>query len=235
MTVRCIIFDLDNTLWDCDSLIVRAEEQFYLWLQSEYPQISNQYEPADLLLHRMDYFKTRPDQLHNLTALRKDWMRQLAVDVGITVTNEQHFEMNFIEKGFQVFWAERNKVVFYDGVMEMLESLSQQYSLGVISNGNADIDFIGIGHFFDFTMSSEIAGVSKPHEGIFHKAMQLSKYTLEDSVYVGDDPKCDVLGPQNIGMRALWYNPTLKPWPGGKTPAAVFKSHNELEDKISKL
>ena len=131
--------------------------------------------------------------------------------------------------------ATKKVVVFYDGVLEMLESLSQKYSLGVITNGNADVNFIGIGRFFDFAISSEAAGVAKPHEDIFHQAIRLSKHPVENIVYIGDDPRCDVLGPQKIGMRALLYNPSLKPWPGGKTPEGVFRRHDELEDKIRNL
>ena len=38
------------------------------------------------------------------------------------------------------------------------------------------LDYIGIGDFFDFSISSQEAGVAKPHEDIFHKAMKLSEY-----------------------------------------------------------
>ncbi len=235
MTIKCIAFDLDNTLWECDPLIIKAEQKFHLWLQSAYPQITDNFTEEALVAHRMNYIQARPELHYDLTSLRKSWMRQVAIEIGGVTADENEFEAAYVETGFQVFWQERNNVIFYDGVLDMLKNLSQKYSLGVITNGNADVNFIGIGHFFDFSISSEVAGVAKPHKDIFHQAMQLSEHTLENTVYVGDDPKCDVLGPQSIGMRALWYNPTLRPWPGGKTPAAVFKNHHELEDKIRKL
>jgi len=235
MTIKCIAFDLDNTLWECDPLIVKAEQKFYKWLQSAYPSITKYFTEKELVMHRMSYIQTRPELHYNLTSLRKDWMRQIAHEVDAITVDENDFEARYVEAGFQVFWQERNNVIFYDGALDMLESLSQKYSLGVITNGNADVNFIGIGHFFDFSISSEAAGVAKPHEDIFHQAIRLSEHLVENIIYIGDDPKCDVLGPQKIGMRALWYNPCLKPWPGGKTPAGVFRNHNELEDKISKL
>jgi len=235
MTIKCIAFDLDNTLWECDPLIIKAEQKFYLWLQSAYPQITQCFTERELVAHRMSYIQARPELHYNLTHLRKDWMRQIASEIDGLTVDENNFEVSYVEAGFQVFWQERNNVIFYDGVLDMLENLSRKYSLGVITNGNADVNFIGIGHFFDFSISSEMAGVAKPHGDIFHQAMNLSAYDIENTVYVGDDPKCDVLGPQSIGMRALWYNPTLKPWPGGQTPAAVFRKHDELEDKIRKL
>jgi len=184
----------------------------------------------------MEYMRSKPELHHNLTSLRKNWMRQLFDEhLNEKVVNEIDFNEEFIETGFHVFWHQRNNVVFYDGVMEMLDRLSVNYSLGVITNGNADVNYIGIGDYFDFTMSSETAGVAKPHEDIFHRAMQLSDHDFEETIYVGDDPTCDVIGPQNLGMRSIWYNPKLMPWPAGKTPAAIFRHHNELEDKINNL
>jgi putative hydrolase of the HAD superfamily len=235
MTIKCIVFDLDNTLWECDPLIIKAEKKFYLWLKATYPEITNSFTEEALIADRMSYIQARPELHYDLTSLRKNWMRHIAAKIVGMSTDEDEFERAYVETGFQIFWQERNNVIFYDGVIDMLENLSQKYSLGVITNGNADVNFIGIGHYFDFSISSELAGVAKPHEDIFHQAMQLTEHTIETTVYVGDNPKCDVLGPQEIGMRALWYNPTLRPWPGGKTPAAVFRYHHELEDKIKKL
>lgn len=227
MSIKCIAFDLDNTLWECDPLIIRAEQKFYEWLDSSYPKITQKYNNDQLVAHRMSFMKARPDQHHDLTTLRKDWMRQLAKEFAM--------DDEFVEPGFKTFLRYRNQVTFYEGALDMLENLSKQYSLGVISNGNADVHQIGIGHYFDFVTSSEAAGVAKPDEAIFHHAMGLSNNDMSETVYVGDDPVRDVLGAQQVGMKAIWYNPSLSPWPGGKSPAAVIRHHNELEDKIKQL
>jgi len=97
--VTGIVFDLDNTLWDCDPVIMRAEQKFYQWL---------------LIKHQ----------------LRKEWMYQVAFDVGSLHKNKSNFDSEFIEEGFNVFWQERNNVVFYEGALDMLERLSKRYSLG---------------------------------------------------------------------------------------------------------
>ena len=227
MTIQCIAFDLDNTLWECDPVIEKAEQGFYQWLQSYYPKITEKYTEENLVAHRMAYMKEKPECHHDLTSLRKSWMRFLA--------DEVNYDHSYVESGFEVFWLKRNEVTFYDGALQMLERLSKNYSLGVISNGNADVHHIGVGHYFDFVLSSETAGVAKPHVDIFHQAVLLSTSEIHQTVYVGDDPVRDILGAQNVGMPAIWYNPSLKSWPGGKTPAAVIQHHNQLEDKISKL
>jgi len=231
MTIRCLTFDLDDTLWECHPVIERAEHRFYEWLQSYYPKISQKYSEADLVTHRMAFMHAHPDNRHDLTTLRKQWMKQLANEVGYDLTQNK----NFIENGFEVFWLARNEVTFFDGTLAHLEDLSTRYSLGVISNGNADVNHIGVGHLFDFVLSSETAGVAKPHPDIFEQALTLSKTEKHETIYIGDDPKRDVLGAHNAGIHAFWFNPSLKPWPGGKTPTAVIQHLGQLEDKIKQL
>jgi len=229
MTIKCIAFDLDDTLWACQPVIMQAEKHFYTWLTSYYPKIIAKYSEADLINHRMVFMQDNQEHKHDLTHLRKKWLEKLGNETGYNDDN------TLIETGFEIFWLARNEVTFYEGTIEILEKLSKKYSLGVISNGNADVHHIGIGHFFDFTLSSEKAGVSKPHENIFHQALNLSQHDLDETVYVGDDPARDIIGAHNAGLKAIWYNPKLQPWPGGKTPDAVIRSIHELEDKIANL
>jgi len=226
MTIQCIAFDLDDTLWECHPVIMRAEQCFYDWLKLYYPKISQKYSYDALIQHRMAFMQSCPDNRHNMTALRKDWLKRLAGEAG--------YDDSLIESGFEVFWLARNQVTFFDGVLEILNDLSKRYKLGVISNGNADVNHIGVGHLFDFVLSSEKAGVAKPHEDIFHQAVKLAEVDKHEMVYVGDDPERDVLGALSAGLHAIWYNPTLQPWPGGKTPTAVIQQFNELEETITK-
>ena len=87
---------------------------------------------------------------------------------------------------------------------------------------------------FDFVLSSEKAGVAKPHEDIFHQAVNLAGVDKHEVVYVGDDPERDILGALSAGLHAIWYNPALQPWPGGQTPTAVIQQLIELEETIAK-
>ena len=227
MDIKCIAFDLDDTLWECHPVIIHAEQCFYDWLSSYYPKITQKYSTQQLIEHRMAFMQAQQDNLHDLTYLRKRWMENLA--------DELAYDYSYVDSGFEIFWQARNEVTFFEGTLNILEGLAKRFSLGVISNGNADVNHIGIGHLFDFALSSETAGVSKPHPDIFHQALQLSGSQKHETVYVGDDPKRDVLGAHGAGLHAIWFNPKLTPWPGGRTPTAVIRHLNELEEKIAKL
>lgn len=227
MTIRCIAFDLDDTLWQCHPVIQRAEQRFYDWLKIVYPKICEKYSEEALIKHRIAYMRCHSKLHHDLTTLRKSWMKQLA--------NEFNYNYSRIKEGFDVFWLARNEVTFFDGTLSVLENLAKRYSLGVITNGNADVHHIGIGHFFDFTLSSETAGVSKPHQDIFHQAINLSDFTIDETIYVGDDPKRDIIGAQQAGLKAIWFNPQQQKWPEKLMPSAEIQHLSELEDKIKDL
>ena len=94
---------------------------------------------------------------------------------------------------------------------------------------------IGVGHLFDFALSSEKVGVAKPHQDIFHEAARQAEVSPEQMVYVGDDPQRDILGALSAGLHAVWYNPSLQPWPGGRTPTAVIQDLNELQVIIKNI
>lgn len=226
MTIRCIAFDLDDTLWACKPVIVQAEQRFYEWLAQHYPRITDNYSPAELVQDRVAYMRQHPQLHHNLTHLRKQWIATLA--------QAHAYPESLVEAGFEVFWLARNEVTLFDGVLEVLDSLAGRFVTGVISNGNASVHHIGIGHLFDFVHSAEAAGVSKPDPEIFHQALAKAGVEAHQAVYVGDDPVRDVMGAAHAGWRTVWYNPSGEEWTGDGKPDATINHLAELESIVTK-
>lgn len=227
MTIRCIAFDLDDTLWAVKPVIERAEHRFYGWLQQHYPRITENHSPHELIKHRMNYMQQYPELHYNLTRLRKNWLATLA--------QAHAYPETLVEAGFEVFWLARNEVTFFEGALEALESLSAHFLLGVISNGNASVHHIGVGHLFQFAHSSADAGVAKPHPAIFHQALEHVGISPHQAVYVGDDPVRDIQGAASAGLRTVWFNPDRQIWPGGQEPDATIHHLAQLEAVITKL
>ena len=196
MPIQCIVFDLDDTLWECESLIRNAEKATYNWLSTHYPRITERYTLADLIQHRINFISQYPDLHYNLTVLRKRWLAHLADECG--------YSRALVAPTFMVFWLVRHQVQWFEGVLSTLERLAQDYQLGVISNGNADIHHLGIGELFSFVHSASSVGVAKPHPAIFQQALKSSQLPAHQVVYVGDDLKNDIAGAQAVGMRAIW-------------------------------
>ncbi|MCK5918282.1 MAG: HAD family hydrolase, partial [Cocleimonas sp.] len=78
MTIKCITFDLDDTLWACTPVLQRAEQICYHWLANYYPKITARYSEQQLFESRQQYMHTHPEQTFNLTQIRLDWLAQLA-------------------------------------------------------------------------------------------------------------------------------------------------------------
>ena len=207
--------------------MVRAERVFYRWLGERYPRVCENFTPEALVVHRRAYAGNFPELRHDFSELRRRWLAHLA----------ETFEYgpDMVEEGFRVYWEQRNAVQLFDPVPAVLASLAARYSLGTITNGNADVHYIGIGHHFDFVMTAARAGVPKPEAGIFHAALKEAGIPAEVAVHVGDDPHLDIAGAQAVGMRTVWVNAAAAPWPGGRPPDAEVRDLGGLGDVLDAL
>lgn len=221
MTLRCVTFDLDDTLWECGPILLAAEEAFYDWIRIHYPPIAQCYSLVDLVAHRREFFRRFPEMEHDLTGLRRRWMRHLADSFG--------FGPELVDSGFRVFWEHRNAVTLFEEAHAVLDAMRERYAVGAITNGNADVHHIGIGHYFDFVITAADAGAAKPKAEIFHAALSAAGVDAHQAVHVGDDPKRDVHGAKAVGMRTVWINVDGKPWPGGPSPDAEIRTLDQLE------
>ncbi|MEM7404894.1 MAG: HAD family hydrolase [Pseudomonadota bacterium] len=203
-------FDLDDTLWETGPVIARAEKIANAWLAQHAPELTGGRDEAEMLAHRRAHYATLPHLSHDFTALRRDWLRSLAVDAG--------YAHEVGDRAFDVFWRARNEVTLFPGAAALLPTLKSRYTLGTITNGNADISHIGLSSLFDFSVTAADAGVMKPHGDIFALALSLADTAAARTVHVGDDPVTDVQGAKAAGMRAVWVNPEDVPWNAGLGP-----------------
>ena len=205
-------------------MITQAEQVFYRWLEQHYPRITQRLEPEALIHHRRTHFKRWPDLSHDITTLRKRWLSLLA--------REFDYPEALVDPGFQVFWEHRNAVTLFDDASDLLPELKQRYTVGAITNGNADVHYIGVGHLFDFVVSAAEAGAAKPSPIIFNQALEHAGISAADAVHVGDDPITDVRGAREAGMRTVWFNPERSPWSSGPRPDAEIASLPELNEVL---
>ena len=222
MGLQCVTFDLDDTLWDCLPALRRAERDFYRHLCEHLPRIIEAHDEAALLAHRQAHYLRHPQRNHDLTYMRKHWLAEIAQDFG--------YGEEVVEPAFRVFWEGRNAVKLYEHAEPCLRALKQRFTIGAITNGNADVHYIGIGQYFDFVTTPVEAGAAKPAPAIFERALATAGVEAACAAHVGDDPARDVLGAAAVGMRTVWVNPETRPWPGGEVPDAVVRHVGELAE-----
>lgn len=220
MNIRCVVFDLDDTLWPCEPTITTAEQALYSWLKQHYPLVTHKYMYEDIRTHRAEFAVRNPEIAHDVTQLRRQSLAELAKEFNYSETMADH--------GLALFREVRNKVTLFDDTLTTLDQLKREFKIGTITNGNADLHEIGIAEKFDFTVTAENAGVAKPDEKIFKYAQQQAGIKNHQIAYVGDAPITDVLGAKRSGWQAIWFNPTKQKWAEEVQPDAEVHALNQL-------
>ena len=203
--IRTITLDLDDTLWEIHPVIRRAEQRLYEWLGENYPRITGMYEPSDLREVRSQVIIEFADRSHDLTFLRQTVLGRVGVAAG--------YSTDFIDEAFSVFDAARNDVDIFPEVIPALEALNENFVVIAVTNGNANLELIGIDHLFSDVVTAAMAGAAKPARQVFDMAVQVGGASAEQTLHVGDHPQYDVDGARSAGLRTVWVNRMASSWP----------------------
>ena len=204
--IKAISLDLDDTLWPIWPTIERAEKVLHDWLVENAPMAAALFSSPSALREIRDYMASnRPELKHDLSAVRRESIRLALYRAGENPL--------LADKAFEVFFAERQRVDLFEDARPALEFLSQRFPLVSVSNGNADLERVGIGAYFRAAISAREFGVGKPDPRIFHAAAGAVEVTAQDVLHVGDDATLDALGALNAGMQAAWINRADHLWP----------------------
>jgi 2-haloalkanoic acid dehalogenase type II len=219
--IKAISIDLDDTLWPIWPVIERAEKALHDWLAAHAPMASALFaNPAALRDIRTEMGNSRPDLKHDMSALRRESIRLVLYRAGENPL--------LAEEAFEVFFAERQRVTLFDDALPALEFLAERYPIVALSNGNADVQRIGLSRFFRASISAREFGVGKPDPRIFHAAAGAVDVQPEDVLHIGDDVTLDALGALNAGMQAAWLNRADQIWPHEQEPQVTLTELGEL-------
>jgi putative hydrolase of the HAD superfamily len=221
--VKAISLDLDDTLWPIWPTIERAEKALHDWLAAHAPMAAALFSsPVALRDIRDQMAASRPELKHDLSALRRESIRLALYRAGE--------DPLLADEAFAVFFAERQRVSLFDDARPALDFLAARFPLVSISNGNADLQRIGLAPLFAATISAREFGVAKPDPRIFHAAAGAVDVPPEAVLHVGDDATLDALGALNAGMQAAWLNRGDAVWPHAPQPHLMLANLGELCD-----
>lgn len=218
--VRVLCFDLDNTFWDVWPVIARAEQAVHDWLRQHHPRIPERWTIQQMREARMALARAEPELAHDVTALRRESLLRQAREVG---------EPESVgERAFEIFYAARNEVTLFDDVTPALQSLGRRYRLATLSNGNADMQRIGLADHFEVCLTARDVGAAKPDPRAFAALLSRLQVAPRQAVYVGDDPHADIAGARAAGLRSVWVNRGVIVWPDD-LPTADLEVRNLAE------
>lgn len=221
--IRLVTFDLDDTLWEIAPVIHNAEAVLRDWLTRNAPRLGDFPVDALAAIRRL-LVEAEPSLRHRISELRRRILLHALHDAGYS--REEAGELG--EQAFQVYLEARHAVQLFPDVVPTLEHLANHYTLGVLTNGNADVRRLGLADYFQFALCAEELGVGKPDPQPFREALKRAGVDAGQAVHIGDHPGDDIEGAQRAGMRAVWFNPAGREWQHEGAPDAQVRSLREL-------
>jgi putative hydrolase of the HAD superfamily len=209
--VSAICFDLDNTLWEIEPVLIRAERILADWLEARYPRIPARFSQAEVSEVRAALLREQPHQAHDLSYLRRETIARLGEAVG--------YKRDMAHEAFALWHAARNQLEPYAEVIPVLEILNRRFRLATLSNGNADLATIGLAHHFEVSLNAGALGCAKPDPRAYAGLAESLTLKPAEILFVGDEPHADVVGPRAAGMQTVWVNRGGVVWPDA-LPAA---------------
>ena len=209
--LRAIAFDLDNTLWDVEPVLERAEGKLVEWLRENCPRIPERVTVEEMRAAREQVARAEPERAHDFNYLRTVALARHARECG--------YEEAIATQAFEVFYRARNELDLYDDVRPALERIKSRYALASLSNGNADLALIGLAEVFPVSLNARQIGAAKPDRRCFARLADALGLAPQAILYVGDDPWLDVEAARSAGLRTAWMNRRSRPWPGAVAAA----------------
>jgi len=231
VTIQLLTFDLDDTLWELEPVLVRADLLAHHWLSERAGSALGDHTIDSLRARRLALMASDPAQAHRVSALRIDSVRSVLEEGGLHPDASEALA----KQAFEVFLAARNEIELFAVVEPVLRELKRHYRIGAITNGNADIHRIGITHLFDFAINAEQLAHAKPHPEPFELALQLGNCQPQQAIHIGDHVDHDVRGALAVGMHAIWLNRDDAAWPGDDRPTAQIRDIGELPAAVAAI
>lgn len=207
MTIRLVTFDLDDTLWQTAPVIAAAEDRLRRWLAEHAPALGD-FTPERLVLARQQALVAHPELRQRISSLRLRMLERELMAAGYQSTEAN----KLAEAGFRTFLDARHEIPLTKVLHSTLATLAERYTLGVLTNGNADVYRLGLGEYFHFALGAEELGVGKPDPLPFLVALERCGMSPLDALHIGDHPKDDIKGACQAGWQSIWFNPSKQPW-----------------------
>lgn len=225
--IAALTLDLDDTLWPVMPTLLRAEAVLQDWLAAHAPATAAAFDVPRLQRLRADVARRHPQLAHDLTMLRRLTLREALAAAGD--------DPALAEPAFDVFFAARQQVRWYDDVRPALERLAARFPLLALSNGNAELAATGLAPYFVGAVNARGCGVAKPDPAIFAAGCVALRCRPDQVMHVGDDWALDIVGARRAGLHSAWVRrPEARhrgPAHAADTPAAAGGGrHLDLDD-----
>lgn len=207
--IKAVFFDLNDTLHD------DSAERFLAAVERTCQQFGDQ--KGILPKRLMDAYLAGNREHYELAAGPRDERPLQWVDV-----NAEIWARTLADCGYagvadpsamaRVLFQERvHSFQPFADTLELLKRLVREYPLGLVTNGQADMQratlgALGLESYFRVIVISGELGAGKPSAEIFAEAARSAGVSLHEAMHVGNSLESDVAGAKKAGMTAVWLN-----------------------------
>jgi putative hydrolase of the HAD superfamily len=215
-TIQAVVFDLDDTLINWAEPTVTREEYYWPGIERIYFRLADQ----GLSLPAIGAFWQLIDQ-----AIVRAWddakisgriqpfatiVDQILSDLGVAPGKIEGEELLGLFD-----WGPRPGVIPFPDTFKVLNQLrAQGYLLGLLTNSflpmwirDAELEAYDLLHYWDARITAADVGYVKPHPVIYQAILNRLQIMPHQAVFVGDRPRNDIAGANNVGMISVLISP----------------------------
>lgn len=197
--IKAVLIDIDDTIFDFEKCsknsFLKTLEKFNLKFKEE----------------DFSYFNKVNDILWTKQKLGEINIKEVFIKRDYLM--DKYFNLD-IEKGlfndlFVKFLYDEIEMV--DGIEDLLLYLSDKYKIFTASNGiykmqENRLKKSNLDKYFDEIFVSDKIGYEKPDKKFFQKIMDLTKFSNDDLIMIGDSIKSDIIGAKNSKIKSIYFN-----------------------------
>jgi len=189
--IKAILFDLDNTLIDFMKMKKLASEEAISAMIDAGLKI-NEKTALKKLFHLYKKHGIEDQRIFD------KFIKEIQGKIDYRILAEGIIAYRKVKAGY---------LNPYPNVISTLIKLKEKgIKLGIVSDAPRKQAFLRLAEakltfFFDIVIALEDTGKLKPHKMPFKKAIEKLKLNANEILFVGDNPKRDILGAKNIGMK----------------------------------
>jgi HAD superfamily hydrolase (TIGR01549 family) len=198
--IQAITFDLDDTLYENTSIIINAERQLIELMHSTYP-VTKQVDRLFWRQQQKKQLMLNPLLKNDMSELRRLALRSGFSELGI----QGQALIQATDHCFDYFYYQRSNFTLNENIHSLLKNLSDRLPLIAITNGNVDLQQIGIAAYFNACFKASIALPMKPNQAMFNAAQNFLNIPHKYILHVGDHLQKDVYAALKAGYQAAWY------------------------------
>lgn len=217
---KCVLFDLDETLFDRTQTLRRFLATQFMRFQGALGDIDRE---------------TWVERFVQMDARGSATKRELYPEILKLYDGDLSRANDLIRD-----YYERSTIqaIAMPGMTDLLSELKTGHvPIGIVTNGETDlqtrtIEALELVACVPMILISETFGQKKPAREIFQAAAANLNVTPSDCLFVGDNPSADILGAVEAGMQTAWFNPSGALWPA-ELPPKPGAEIEHLQDVLS--